>query len=174
MTKYAKFINETTIEYPPKNKGDITNYDTNVELLTEDGYKELIEAEKEIGKAYNITYEDLGNAIKEIATEIPQPDPAIIREEQFNRDFFQTSLGWIRRKPTMADGTQKDFLSDLFPTMAFNASLGATVNVLAYTKPNDFSEEITDWTQYQHWEVITNQFIQECSLQLQNDFIPIN
>ena len=74
----------------------------------------------------------------------------------------------------MQEGENKDFLSDLFPTMVFNFTLGATVRVLAYNKPEDFSQEITDWTQYQHWEVLNNQFIQDCSTQLQNDFLPIN
>lgn len=174
MTVYARMIDETAIEFPPKNKGAVCNYDTNVDLLTADGYKPYIEAETDPKKVYSFTYKDLGNSILQIATEVIQPTPEEVREEQFERDFFETSLGWIRRKATMQDGTQKDFLSDLFPTMAFNVSLGVTVNVLTYTKPNDFSEEITDWTQFQHWKVVTNQFIQECSLQLQNDFIPIN
>jgi len=173
MTQYAKYINETTIEFPPKNKGSIINYDQNVELLIADGYKEFIKAETEIGKSYTFTYEDLGNAIQEIATEIPQPDPAVVREEQFNRDFFQTSLGWIRRSVTMQDNEQKDFLSDLLPSIAIATNSGLNVNILAYDKP-DFTQEITDWTIYQHSETVTAQFIQECFLQLQNDFIPIN
>lgn len=173
MTKYAKYISETQIEFPPKNKGSISNFDHNVEAMLADGYKEFIEAEKEIGKAYTITYVDEGVQILEIAVEIPQPDPAVVREEQFNRDFFQTSLGYIRRNVTMADGSQKDFLSDLLPTIALAVSTGTQVNVIAYDKP-DFSEEIADWTQYQHIETVTAQFIQECFLQTQNDFKPIN
>ena len=34
------------------------------------------------------------------------------RENLFNREFFQTSLGWIRRQVNMKDGSKKDFLSD--------------------------------------------------------------
>ena len=44
MTKYAKLISETQIQFPPKNKDGICNYDLDVELLIEDGYKEYIEA----------------------------------------------------------------------------------------------------------------------------------
>ena len=174
MTKYAKFISETRIEFPPKNKGYVINYDLNEDLLKADGYKKFIEAEKEIGKSYTITYQETAKQIKEIATEIPQPDPAVIREQEFERDFFNTSLGYIRRSVNMDNGKNKDFLSDLFPTMVVNFTLGATVRVLAYNKPEDFSQEITDWTQYQHWEVLNNQFIQDCSTQLQNDFKPTN
>lgn len=75
MTKYVKFISETQIEYPPKNKGNIINYDLNIEAMLADGFKEFIEAAKEIGKAYTITYVDNPTNVTEIATEII-PDPA--------------------------------------------------------------------------------------------------
>jgi hypothetical protein len=48
---------------------------------------------------------------------------------------------------------------------------GLPVNVIAYSLP-DFSTDVTDWTQYQHTETVTPQFIQECFVQLQNDFMP--
>ena len=73
-TKYAKLINETTIQFPPKNKGAIINYDINIPLLTQDGYKEFVPAETEIGKSYTIAYQETDNQIIEIATEII-PDP---------------------------------------------------------------------------------------------------
>lgn len=72
---YAKFISEIEIEFPPKNKGSIINYDKNVELLIQDGYKEFIEAHKEPGKAYAITYQETETQIFEIAVEIPEPTP---------------------------------------------------------------------------------------------------
>ena len=174
MTKYAKLISETQIEFPPKNKGSICNYDTNYDLLIEDGYKEYVPADIDPDTVYSFTYIDLGNKIKQIATEIPQPDPAVVREQQFERDFFETSLGWIRRQVSMSDGTRRDFLSDLFPAIAIAANTGIPVMVLAYNKPDDFSEEITNWTQYQHNEIVTAHFLQECMTRLQNDFIPIN
>lgn len=80
MTQYAKFISNTEIEFPPKNKGNIINYNLDYEKLIEDGYKEFIPAEKEIGKAYTITYVEIDNQIKEIAVEIV-PDPAEVLKE---------------------------------------------------------------------------------------------
>ena len=173
MTKYVKLISETQIEYPPKNKGSIINYDIDIPQLIFDGYKELIEAQKEEGKAYTITYTESENKIIENAVEIPQPTPAEQREEQFNRDFFHTSLGYIRRSVQMANGEHKDFLSDLLPTIVLAVNGGTSVSVIAYDEP-DFTQEITDWTIYQNTEAVTAQFIQECFLQLQNDFLPIN
>ena len=95
------------------------------------------------------------------------------REAEFNAEFFQTSLGYIRRSVSMANGTKKDFLSDLLPAISMSVQTGQAVNIIAYDKP-DFTEEITDWTQYQHIVTATAQFIQECFLQLSNDFLPIN
>lgn len=96
-----------------------------------------------------------------------------IRKEEFEKEFFETSLGWIRRKVNMADGSIKDFLSDLLPTISMAVQMGTSVNIIAYDEP-DFTEEITDWTPYQHIEVVTPQFLQECFMQLSNDFLPIN
>ena len=95
------------------------------------------------------------------------------RQAIFEKEFFNTSLGWIRRAVNMADGSTKDFLSDLLPTISMAVQMGTPVNIIAYTEP-DFTEEIIDWRPYQHVEIVTAQFIQECFLQLSNDFLPIN
>ena len=95
------------------------------------------------------------------------------REAEFNKAFFNTSLGYIRRAVTMADGSHKDFLSDLLPVISMGVQGGQAVNILTYDKP-PFDEDVTDWTEYQHQKVVTPQFIQECFIQLSNDFLPIN
>lgn len=95
------------------------------------------------------------------------------REAEFNKAFFNTSLGYIRRSVTMADGSKKDFLSDLLPVISMGVSQGQAVNILAYDKP-PFDKDVEDWTEYQHQVVVTAQFIQECFLQLSADFAPIN
>lgn len=95
------------------------------------------------------------------------------REEEFNRAFFNTSLGYVRRSVTMADGSHKDFLSDLLPVISMGVQGGMPVNILTYNKP-PFDHDIEDWTEYQNQVIVTPQFIQECFLQLSNDFLPIN
>ena len=95
------------------------------------------------------------------------------RETEFNKAFFLTSLGYIRRSVTMSDGSHKDFLSDLLPVISMGVQGGQTVNILTYDKP-PFDKDVEDWTEYQHQVVVTPQFIQECFLQLSNDFLPIN
>ena len=102
-----------------------------------------------------------------------EADKAAIRENEFNKAFFNTSLGYIRRAVTMSDGSKKDFLSDLLPIISMGVQTGQTVNVLAYDKP-PFDEDVTDWTKYQYLKAVTPQFIQECFMQLSNDFLPIN
>ena len=94
------------------------------------------------------------------------------REKQFNKDFFNTSLGYIRRKVSMATGETKDFLSDLLPTISMGVQMGSPVQIIAYDKP-DFTQEITDWTVFQNVQTVTAGFVQECFLQLSNDFKPV-
>lgn len=70
MKKYVKFVSEEVIEYPPINKGESLNYNCDEEQLIKDGYKELIEAEKDPSKSYTFTYEEEDDRIIETATEI--------------------------------------------------------------------------------------------------------
>ncbi len=102
-----------------------------------------------------------------------EDEQAAKREADFNKAFFNTSLGYIRRSVTMADGSKKDFLSDLLLSIKAGLEQGLNVKILAYDKP-PFDEDVTDWTEYQKQEVVTPQFIQECLLQLSADFGAIN
>ena len=54
------------------------------------------------------------------------------RKAQFNKDFFNTSLGYVRRKVSMATGETKDFLSDLLPTISMGVQLGQPVQIITY------------------------------------------
>ena len=103
---------------------------------------------------------------------IPQPTEEELieqRKEQFAKEFFLTSLGYIRRNVTMQDGSQKDFLCDLLPTIAMGVNNHLTVNIIAYKEP-DYTKDVEDWTEYQHTEVATAEFVKECMLRLSQDF----
>lgn len=91
------------------------------------------------------------------------------RENKFNEEFFLTSLGYIRRKVTMQDGTTKDFLTDLLPLMKIG------VPILAYDKP-DFTNEITEaeFVKLQKQVIITETFLEECQAQVIIDFYGFN
>lgn len=108
----------------------------------------------------------------------PQIDPdyeaKIIaeRQKQFNKDFFNTSLGYVRRKVTMATGETKDFLSDLLPTISMGVQKGQPVTIITYKEP-DFTQENIDWLSLQENKEVTSAFVQECFLQLSNDFNPV-
>lgn len=91
------------------------------------------------------------------------------REEQFKKDFFETSLGWIRRKVSMKTGETKDFLTDLIPVISLAVSQGKAANIITYKEP-DFTKDITDWTALQEVKQATPQFIQECLNQVSTDF----
>lgn len=91
------------------------------------------------------------------------------RQTEFEKDFFNTSLGYIRRKVSMKTGEIKDFLTDLLPVISMGVSSGQQVDIITYQLPN-FTKEITDWTELQTVKQATPQFVQECFIQLSNDF----
>ena len=95
------------------------------------------------------------------------------RKNEFHEAFFNTSLGYVRRSVTMANGSKKDFLTDLLPVISLGFSSGQQVNIITYNEP-DFEEDIIDWTPYQRREAVTQQFLNECFVQLSNDFLPEN
>ncbi len=93
------------------------------------------------------------------------------RKEQFAKEFFLTSLGYIRRKVNMATGEIKDFLSDLLPTISMGIQTGQAVPIITYKEP-DFTEEFSmDYMEsLQEVKNVTSEFVQECFLQLSSDF----
>lgn len=103
-------------------------------------------------------------------TEEYEQEQIKLKEAQFNKDFFNTSLGYVRRKVNMATGETKDFLSDLLPIISMGVNMGQEVTIIAYSKP-DFTLDVIDWEKLQTPVVATPEFIQECFLQLSNDFI---
>ena len=88
-----------------------------------------------------------------------------IREQGFKKEFFETSLGWIRRKPTLADGTKDDFLNNDLPLFAIALQSNTPVVLpVAYGLP-DFTNELTDEYMISLQilnQPVTPQFIAEC------------
>ncbi len=93
------------------------------------------------------------------------------RENLFNREFFQTSLGWIRRQVNMKDGSKKDFLSDLLLQIKAGLELGQSVEIITYKQP-DFSEEINEsyMQTLQEKKIATLEFVKECLMRTVSDF----
>lgn len=137
-------------------------------IVEEEVWQEF--ATLKLGYDYDVTNEGI---IDLRETEERKAEEAAQREDEFNHAFFNTSLGYIRRSVKMANGSHKDFLSDLLPLIKIAVEAGQAVNILTYDKP-PFDEDVEDWTEYQHTVVVNAQFIQECILQISADFAPIN
>ncbi len=94
------------------------------------------------------------------------------RQIEFEKDFFLTSLGYIRRKVSMATGETKDFLCDLLPAITTGITLGQEIPIITYKEP-DFTKEFT--LEYleslQEIKIATQQFCTECALQISADFM---
>lgn len=91
-------------------------------------------------------------------------------KEEFHKNFFETSQGFIRRKVTMADGSIKDFLTDLLHGIEVAVNNGQQVNIFAYDEP-DFNNLLPIET-YQHEVIVTPELLQEFLVQLGKDFVP--
>lgn len=132
MTKYAKLISETQIEFPPKNKGSIINYNLDYEQLVIDGYKEFIEAQKEIGKSYTITYTETSTQIIENAVEII-PDPAIVLQ---NAKQAKVSENDTARDEALLQGVT-------YKNVLFDSDTDQKINLLAIVSTMSDEDEIT-------------------------------
>lgn len=95
------------------------------------------------------------------------------RQEKFEKEFFLTSLGYIRRSVNMATGETKDFICDIVPALQAGLAKGIATPIITYELP-DFTKEIT--TEYletlQEVKPVTAEFLQECIMQLATDFMP--
>ena len=100
-----------------------------------------------------------------------EEEQANARRQQFNNDFFKTSLGYIRRKVSMATGETKDFLSDLLPSITIGIQLNKPVTIITYSEP-DFTSDDIDLIALQEYKIATPEFVNECFEQLSNDFKP--
>ena len=93
------------------------------------------------------------------------------RENAFKKEFFETSLGWIRRQVNMKDGSKKDFLSDLLLQIKAGLELGQNVEIITYKKP-DFSKDINEAyvKTLQEKKSATVDFVKECLMRTVCDF----
>lgn len=76
-----------------------------------------------------------------------------IQREEFEKQFFETSLGWVKRTVTMQDGSVKNFLTDILPLLLVG------VDVLTYDSELN-QKKVT----------VSNEFLNECKQQLIADF----
>lgn len=76
MQKYAK-LTDGKIDFAPKNKGSITNYNLSQELMEKDGYKPLIVIEETTLEKPLIKYLETDKQIEQYAEAVPQPEPYI-------------------------------------------------------------------------------------------------
>ena len=108
---FVKLENNTLV-YPPKNKGNILNYDVAEEFLIADGYKVLIEGIKEEGKKYHESYEETDDAIIQIFTEYTQEEyeeeaRKKAQEERLRKDSMSLTPSDVER--VLYYGLEMDF-----------------------------------------------------------------
>ncbi len=96
MTLYAKFINENQLDYAPKNKGSIFNYDLSTELMLKDGYKPVLSAElPDTDRLYEISYIETSENISEVINYLESEEEYQIRK---NNENIQIDIDLLNSK----------------------------------------------------------------------------
>ena len=104
---------------------------------------------------------------------VPNPEEILYQKNKtnFEKEFFLTSIGWIRRKVTMKDGSVRDFLADLLLPIKAGMDLGNQVQIITYTEPDFYCKPDENYMKsLQEIKFATPEFIQECLLQTVQDF----
>lgn len=89
---FAKFISETEIEVAPKNKGQWSNYDQNIELMKSDGYLEVKVTEQPSDNKPKVMYRLNKDVIEQYASSLSSQELSVIRRKE--RDEAINSIIW--------------------------------------------------------------------------------
>lgn len=81
MQKYAK-LTDGKIEFAPKNRGSVSNYNLSVDLMMADGYKPLVVEEEVSTEKPLVKYREETETIVQYAEAVPQPEPYIPTQEE--------------------------------------------------------------------------------------------
>ena len=155
MIKYAKITDAQ------KGACDV-GLGTNIEF-----YKSIGMAEHDVEEGYDGVW-----YLKEyLATPEYKEKLMRYRENNFKSKFFKTSIGWIRRKINMKDGSIKDFLSNILPQIKLAIELGESVKIITYKTP-DFENDCTKeyLRSLQERKLVDLDFVKECLSQISTDF----
>ena len=139
-------MNNTLTNYTNQQRAEFMNYHIN------NG--------KRIEKYGNTLYALAENEIVENGEiVIDNERPVRLRKEEFERQFFSTSLGWVSRAVHMQNGDVWNFLKDILPNLVVGTE------IIVY-EPN---EDYTELNQLKG-KIVTEKFINECKQQLLEDF----
>lgn len=89
---FAKFVSETEIEVAPKNKGQWSNYDQNIELMKADGYMEVKVIEQPSDDKPKVMYRLNKDVIEQYTSSLSSQELYVIRRNE--RDEAINNIIW--------------------------------------------------------------------------------
>lgn len=89
---FAKFVSETEIEVAPKNKGQWSNYDQNIELMKADGYLEVKVIEQPSDDKPKVMYRLNKDVIEQYTSSLSSQELYVIRRKE--RDEAINNIIW--------------------------------------------------------------------------------
>ena len=141
---------ETIVEIVKQPKYDEDGnlvFDENGEQVLED-----VEVEKEIPKYRTEYITHTGYNLQ--AWGYTEEELAQQKQEQLAKEFFKTSLGYVKRKVTMTTGEIRDFLFDIKPTLQVG------IPIITYNLDSTQNRGV----------IVTEAFLKECDAQVYFDF----
>lgn len=104
--KYAKLINGF-LEYAPRNKGSVSNYNKDVNAMLADGYLPVEETEyPQDGNNYLSSYTEVEGKIVQSWTLLPTPEPVPLTvEQQVAKLEAETGLTRVMREMVLSENS---------------------------------------------------------------------
>lgn len=149
-------------------------YKQEIDFIVENNHNKSLKIEKTDNAIYALEADEIMQNGKPVKNPDYEKELAQAKQQTFEKEFFLTSLGYIRRKVSMASGDTKDFLSDLLPAISAGVQMGQQIPIITYSIPDftkDFSIEYME--SLQEIKFAAAEFVQECFLQLSKDFAPV-
>ena len=162
-TEEVEPTEEPTEESEPTTEPEVEYEEVTETVITYTEETRTREVEEEYIEAY---YEE--DPEPEDPEEVARREAAR-REAQWKKEFFLTSLGWVRKKATMKDGSVDNFLNDDLPLIAIGLQSGEVAKIFVYATP-DYTQEI-DPIALQSYVSVTPLFIKECLEEKQREFV---
>lgn len=104
--QYVKYISKYEILPAPKNYEGILNFNTNIDLMLEKGFKPLHKAERPTDDTiYTVSYKRYAKYIQEVIITETEEHKAERHKKEFEEKFMETSYekdgvkGWLRQIP---------------------------------------------------------------------------
>ena len=146
--QYAK-LTDGKIEFAPKNKGRISNYNLSLELMTKDGYKPLVVIEQPTEDKPIVKYRETDEQIEQYAEKLPIDDKQLRVRTIRNQYLADTDKYMIVDYPITEEQREeykayRQYLRDYTKTDSWYEKVPITFEEFEAIKEHASAKEVTE------------------------------